>query len=68
MSALDEMRDAVKLTIEAVANLEMDAAGWEDLLDQAPDAAIELEDAANEARCRLEGWLETHPTTTTSVS
>jgi hypothetical protein len=61
MNALDEIRDAVKLAIEAVAELEMDAAGWDDLLAQAPDAAIELEDAANEARCRLEGWLEAHP-------
>jgi hypothetical protein len=50
MSALGELRDAVKLTIQAVTDLETDAACWDD-----------LEDAANEARCRLEGWLETHP-------
>jgi hypothetical protein len=63
MNALDEIRDAVKLAIEAVTQLELDAAGWDDLLDQAPDAAVELEDAANEARNRLEGWLEAHPET-----
>jgi hypothetical protein len=68
MSALDEIRDAVKLAIEAVTELEMDAAGWEDLLDQAPDAAAELEDAANEVRSRLEGWLEAHPETTAGAA
>jgi hypothetical protein len=57
MSALDELRDAVQLTIQAITDLETDAGGWDD-----------LEDAANEARARLEGWLETHPTTTTGAS
>jgi hypothetical protein len=66
MTPLDEIRDAVKLAIEAVTELEMDASGW--FLNEAPDAAVELEDAANEARNRLEGWLEAHPASAEGAS